>query len=355
MRFNVDIFGTYPPPIGGTSIHLQRLHNRNRKKGIGSVVYDTYTVVFKKTVKDPTVIPVNNYKRFLLSYFFSRRAQIIHSHSHSWVERMILTLKANICGQKIIFTFHSLRDEKEKFSRLQKIAYNYTIKHSDLFIATGTVVKDKMISWGINESKVRLIMPFIAPSMEDGTVLPDDMLKFTNRFKYVITANSSNNDFFNGADLYGHDMCIELMKDLKDREDVGLVFVMTKITQSAYLDRLRQMIKEYGLQDRILLYEGCVDFISLLKKTSIFVRPTNTDSWPISMSESLSLGVPCICSNVCKRENAAILFESRNQDDFNNVVKNVLDHYQEECNKLKDIVIADNYDAVLQEYINLLK
>ena len=128
MNLKVDIFGTYPPPIGGTSIHLQRLHTQNLKHGVDSVVYDTYTVVTKKTVNEPTVFPVNNYKKFLLNYFFNRRAQIIHSHSHSWVERMILTLKANLCGQKIIFTFHSLRDEKEKFSRLQKFAYNYTVK-----------------------------------------------------------------------------------------------------------------------------------------------------------------------------------------------------------------------------------
>ena len=180
MNLKVDIFGTYPPPIGGTSIHLQRLHTQNLKHGVDSVVYDTYTVVTKKTVNDPTVFPVNNYKKFLLTYFFNRRAHIIHSHSHSWVERMILTMKANCYGQKIIFTFHSLRDEKEKFSWLQKFAYNYTIKHSDLFIATGSVVKDKMLSWGIPDSKVLLIMPFITPSIEDGTTLPDDINKFTN-------------------------------------------------------------------------------------------------------------------------------------------------------------------------------
>ena len=72
------------------------------------------------------------------------------------------------------------------------------------------------------------------------------------------------------------------------------------------------------------------------------------------MSESLSIGVPCICSNVCKREDAAILFESRNQYDFNGKVTEVLSNLELEKEKLKNIKIQDNYTAILSLYINLI-
>jgi len=356
MKFSVDIIGTYPPPIGGTSIHLQRLQRRNRENDIDSIVYDTRPYETGKQISDSDYIkPIKNYKQFLLGYFFNRRADIIHSHSHSWVERMILTLKAKSCGQKVIFTFHSFRDEREKFSSLQKIAYRFTVRFADKFIATGMVVKDKMIAWGIKESKIALVMPFIAPSRCDGTTLPVNVVDFVNKYDIILAANASNNDHYNGDDLYGMDMCIELLHSLSDKCNVGLVYVLTKTTDKDYLMQLKDRIKGYHLSEKFLLYEGSLDFISLLKQTSIFIRPTNTDSWGISMSESLSLGVPCVCSDVCKREDAAILFESRNQNDLNRIVEQVIGNYEYECNKLSRVPIKDNYDAVYNEYIRQFK
>lgn len=355
MKFKVDVLGTYPPPIGGSSIHIERLQRRNRENGIDSVVYDTYPGSTKKDYPCIYIKSVNNYKKFLFHYFFDHRADIIHSHSHSWVERMILTMKAKLCGQKVIFTFHSLRDKKEKFGKLQTFAYNYTVKHADLFIAAGTVVEDKMLSWGISKSMIRLIMPFIAPSHEDGISLPENLEIFTNKFDYILTANASNCDHYNGDDLYGIDMSIELANYLQKRQyNFGFVFVLTKTTDVKYLSDLKERIITYELQDRFLLYEGNVDFVTLLKKTDVFVRPTNTDSWSISMSESLSLGVPCICSDVCRREDAAILFKTRDQNDFNIKVENVIKNLDFERTKLRNLIIQDNYEFVYNEYIKLV-
>lgn len=353
-NFKVDVLGTYPPPIGGTSIHVERLHRLNKLNCIDCVAYDTYPGNHNKQYFDSSVKPIGNYKKFLLSYFFDRRADIVHSHSHSWVERMLLTMKAKLCGQKIIFTFHSLRDERDKFSRLRNFAYKYTVKHADLFIATGSVVKEKLLNWGVDDKKISLIMPFIAPSQNDGTSLPDNVKDFINKFDIVLTANGSNNDHYNGEDLYGLDMCIELTESLSAKYNLGFVFVLTKTTDKKYLDRIKDRINVYGIADRFLLYEGCVDFIALLKCTTIFVRPTNTDSWPISMSESLSLSVPCVCSDVCRREDAAFLFESRKQEDLNSVTESIILNLDEEKSKLKNIVIADNYSFIYEEYKKLI-
>ncbi len=353
-RLRIDIIGTYPPPIGGTSIHLQRLLRANREHGIDAIAYDTHANEQGKEINNEYVRPIKNYKKFILRYFFNKRADIIHAHSHSWVERMILTIKARLCGQKTVFTFHSLRDELSSFSAKQKFAYKYVLKKADAFIATSPNIKEKLVKWGCKPDKISVIPPFIVPSKKDsGVRLGNEIERFKDRFNFIISANASNNDHYNGEDLYGLDMCIELICSLSPDYNVGFIYVLTKTTDESYLDSMKKKIQERGVSDRFFLIEGSLDFISLLKISTIFVRPTNTDSWSLSVSESLSVGVPCIASNACKREEGTIFFKVRDQGDFELKVRECLGNLKEEKEKLQAIKISDYYENIFDVYVKL--
>jgi len=54
----IDIFGTYPPPIGGTSIHVQRLSNYCKEAGIRVRVFDTMGNVTGKNENDSNVFHI---------------------------------------------------------------------------------------------------------------------------------------------------------------------------------------------------------------------------------------------------------------------------------------------------------
>lgn len=353
-KISIDLIGTYPPPIGGTSIHIQRLLRENRKQGIECVEYDTRANEEGKNLKNKFVVPIYNYKKFMFKYLFNKRAQIIHSHSHSWIERMILTIKAKLCKQKVVFTFHSFRDDINKLNWKQKIAYKYVLKNSDKFIATSLDIKRKLIEWGCNEEKINVISPFIVPNEIDKIEDTSDIKKFTSKFDYIVTANASNNNHYNGSDLYGMDMCIELIKYIKKYYNVGFIYVLTKTTDKQYLNMLKKRIKEYDIQNQFMLIEGSVDFISLLKMTTIFIRPTNTDSWPMSISESLVIGVPCIASNVCEREKGTILFQNRNQGELNLKVKECIENIDFEKEKVQKLQIKDHYNEIYETYVKLI-
>lgn len=355
MGFSVDIIGTYPPPIGGTSIHVERLHRKNLEAGVDTVTYDTYVSGQQQPVRNDRVVNIKNYKKFLLKYMLNRRADIIHSHSHSWVERMVLVIKAKLCGQKIVFTFHSLRDEKDKFGKLQNFAYRFTLNNADRFIATSPQIKEKLENWGAEKDKISVIRPFLSPSKDDGMGLEMEVKKFLESHKFIISANASNNDHYNNNDLYGIDMAIELINSLKERHDCACVFVLTKTTDKKYLNELKSRIINYDIADRFLLIEGCVDFISLLKESTVFIRPTNTDSWGISISEALSLNVPSIASDVCQREEGTILFESRNQDELNKTVESVIMNLEKEREKLDRLYVKDNYQQIYDIYVKLIR
>jgi len=343
------MIGTYPPPIGGTSIHLQRLYDICVKNNIEARILDTHGKESMGT-DSRNIVRIINYKKFLLKYFFDSSADVIHSHSHSWTERMILMCKAKVCRQKIIFTFHSFRDEYTSFTFFQKISVFIVKKCSDYFIATSPHVSEKLKMWGINPKKMCTINPFILPTNFQGKKLNNEIEIQIEKFKFVLCANASNNDHYSNQDLYGLDLCIELQAQMRKKYDCCFVYVLTKITDLDYYKKMKQRIEDLDLNESFLLVTEPIDFLALMLRSSICVRPTNTDSWALTISEALFLGCPVIASDVCKRQEGSILFQNRNQQDLNEKVDAVLANLLSYKEKLKELNVEDEHEKIFDVY-----
>lgn len=345
----VDIIGTYPPPIGGTSVHLQRLYDCCMKEGIEARVLDTHG---RECTDDDrrNIVHIVDYKRFLWKYLVDRSADIIHSHTHSWTERMILTMKAKLCRQKIVFTFHSFRDSYSNFSPIQKLSVFIVKKYSDYFIATSSHVKEKLIRWGVAEEKLSMINPFILPDNSSKVKLEENIEKAIEPFPIILCANASNNDHYNDADLYGLDMCVALQAKMRKKYHCCFVYVLTKITDKSYLEKIRDRITELNVEDSFFLLTEPINFSALLLRASICIRPTNTDSWALTVSEALYLQCPVIASDVYMREKGCILFKTRCQEDLDKKTDMVLADLQNYREKLKNIDISDEHSKIFGIY-----
>lgn len=345
----IDIIGTYPPPIGGTSIHLQRLYDSCIKNNLEARILDTHG---KECAESDcrNIVRIKNYRKFMFKYLFDTSADIIHSHSHSWVERMILTFKAKLCRQKIIFTFHSFRDEYSKFSFIQKVSVAVVKKFADYFIATSAHVGEKLQKWGVSRNKLSIINPFILP---DGSVerkLDEEVEKQIRGFSFMLCANASNNNHYAGHDLYGLDMCMQLQAQLQKKYNCCFVYVLTKITDEAYFEQMKHKIDEIGIMGRFILVTKPIDFLALIKRASVCIRPTNTDSWALTISEALYLKCPVVASDVCVREEGCVLFENRNQKDLNRKADIVLAGLPSYREKLNDINVKDESSKIFAVY-----
>ena len=58
------------------------------------------------------------------------------------------------------------------------------------------------------------------------------------------------------------------------------------------------------------------EFWKIIKISDLFVRPTRSDSFGISIQEALFCNVPAIASDVCIRPEKTILFRSGDEKDF---------------------------------------
>ncbi|NMV24988.1 hypothetical protein HKB23_21640, partial [Vibrio parahaemolyticus] len=112
-RKSVAIFGTYPPPIGGTSIHVKRLLELLETKS-SAKVYNTF---FGAKNESEKVVNLENKIWFYLKFIFTIKEDVVSCHTHNWLERFILVVISLVRNKKVIITYHSLRKEldKEKF------------------------------------------------------------------------------------------------------------------------------------------------------------------------------------------------------------------------------------------------
>lgn len=318
----IALVGTYPPPIGGVSIHIFRLRQALIQRGMDVVVYDT------SLSKDGEegILPGASRRR-LFTKLYSSPAGIIHYHNHDWMMRAMLLLLRPF-SKKVIFTFHSFRDDLNTASPLNKVLLHMVARYGDSFIATNNEIKEKLIRIGASSHKVKVIPAFLPPQLSSGDFgsVPDSASAFMKSHDPLISANGYQISFFQGEDLYGIDLCIDLCYALKKVwAEVGLIFCLPTIGDPTYFSKLQKRIHDLGIDKNFLFVTGSVNLPPILKQSDLFIRPTNTDSYGVSIAEALYLGTPAIASDVCERPTGTMLFPSRNLDELIRLSKKVLE------------------------------
>jgi glycosyltransferase involved in cell wall biosynthesis len=311
----VTIIGPYPPLYGGISVHVKRMKLFLESIGIDVEIYNE-----SKLGEDTSNIKkIKNYKTFLLKVPFFK-TDIIHFHSINKYVRILLAIY-KLFGKKIVLTIHgeSLFNQLNSSELLKKIMI-FCLNRIDAIICVNPATKEQVISYGIKEEKVHVIPAYINPitKEEDFINIDKSVWDFIENSNFLISANGWIR-IYDGQDLYGLDMLINLITKLKNiGYNVSLLFALIgKDEQSAdeinYYSKIKKQIVELGLQDNIYIYETKnSEFYPILTKSHLFIRPTNTDGFGVSIAEAIYYNVPAIASNVCKRPKGTILFENRN-------------------------------------------
>lgn len=346
----IYIFGTFPSPVGGTSIHVYRLFKYMQKFFIVTGV-DTYGNAKKET---EGVISVSNYKKFLLNFIFNSCFDLLHSHTHSWNERFILGVICKIKFKKIVFTFHSLRSSNEKQGFLFSLKVKVVSFLADAFICPNKDIEMQLLKMGVCKKKLYVIPTLLLPENSSTNNLDARVNNFLSSGDILVTANASNTNKYQGVDLYGLDMFIQLCQDVKSVENIKFIYCLTKVTDKKYYNECLDKITKLGISDKLLIVNAELDFSNVLQRTDIFIRPTCYDSYGISVGEAIHLKVPALASDVCERAAGSILFKNRDNIDLNLKFKDVLENLDKYKTALNDIELVDNSKDIKQLYDLLL-
>jgi glycosyltransferase involved in cell wall biosynthesis len=339
----VEVLGVYPPPLGGVSIHVKRLiHGLNKHRLVFLMNYGT-KVMECEYIKNVSMLPL------LIFSLLWKRKRIVHVHSNSYIIFFLLLLFGT--RHKIGVTLHNQRIIKIKSSLKQQV-FKFFLRRSDFIILNSEKYSDILVQkYRLSENRLHVLPAFIPPMESEYLGLPKDVLEFREKCDYLISANAFRLVIEDGLDLYGLDLLIELIHDLREDEyiNTGLLFCLPEIGNKKYYEELLEKIADYHLEEYVKIVSGVIqNAFEYWKISDVFIRPTTTDIEGISVKEALWVNTPAIASDVCERPAGTLLFENRNYLDLKDKVLKI---YKKD--KYETIDFRENVPDVVNEILKI--
>jgi len=355
-KLKIALIGPYPPPYGGIAIHIQRMKNKLEKEGHSCTVYELGR--HDKSLYEKNIIRIKSTKRWLLKYLLTTKEDMIHYHNTDWRMRIIMGL-IGLLGKKVIISIHgeSLSNSLKGANWIKKQIIKFALKHISLIIVLNPDIKELTLSLGVKLEHIKIIPSFIPPVVKEREIeeIPKKVWEFIDSHRPIILANAFRISFYNNQDLYGIDMCIDLCTSLKQNyRNIGFIFCLPDIGDYEYFNEMKQRIKERGIEKNFLFQTKPCQMYPIIMKSDVFVRPTNTDGFGISIAEAIFFKVPAIASDVCKRAEGTILFRNRDIGDFTLKVRDVLGDYEKYKKRLETVKTIDNSEKIIEIYKKLL-
>jgi len=313
----IAIFGITPPPLGGVSVHIQRVTEKFKKQG--NEVYN-----FRTEFRG---------RRFLLSLYLKKverflrekQVDIVYYHSsylpNSIREMLFLLELKKILKYKFVIVEHNCRHMYlRSHQSIEK--FNDSIKKIDHIVFIGTSPFDMYAKNGLFHFKDYSVeSAFLPPDVSQEKKIveqyPTALFKFIKSHKPLLIANSSWLSLSHGKDIYGFDKITKMVSKLKNKyPNVGIIFVISTIGDEKYFTKLKRDIRRLRNNDNIYFLLGNNELWPLLKHADIFLRPTLVDGTSISIREALMFGTTVVASNACDRPKKVIEFDLDIEDDF---------------------------------------
>lgn len=347
-RLNVHLIGSMPPPFGGVSVHVARLRQRLLDEGHACTVWCD---------RDDSKLGLRRFgstSQAVRALGALENGSILHFHS-AYLAAGFLASR----GRRVVATFHDPRIPQMtrggSFPR-QWIGQRLTrhlLRRIPQAIAVSEQTREALLREHLSFATISVINAFLPPTDREHAH-PDNakaVARFRSRHGLLATANAWAPRFFDDADLYGLDLCVGMLRQLCDRwPELALVLAVPKGRGNEYVAQLQAKIEGMDLTERVLWLFDSGAYHPILRECDIFLRPTNTDGFAISIVEAFEYGVPVVASDAVQRPGGCLQFRSRDLSDFCDKVDEVLGnriYWMERSRKSKE---PDHYSEILQSY-----
>jgi len=231
------------------------------------------------------------------------------------------------------------------------------LNRMDAVLVAGEDCRDLLEPLMNDTSKIFVCPPFIPPILDGPLELPKIVTDFRDKHQSLIVSNAFQISFYHGEDLYGIDMLIELVAELRHTKemDVGLVFLLPSVNEQEYFQKLQARVVELGITESFLfLTEPLAEACDLWRVADLVIRATNTDGGDsLLVLESLLCGTPAIASDCVPRDPAVTTFRSRDLEDLLDKTESVLLNLDEHKRRLENLPRVNNADKIIDLYEKL--
>ena len=320
----IVIVGPYPPPIGGNSIHVQRLAKHCLSKGLKCQVVDPYVSVSGKEPSWLIRFFGNQFTRFIcmLGWLVLNPYQILHVHVSAMDKFLIVgwfiyfsTMKARMR----VITIHSGSFVQKTSKRwpLAKWVSATLLKKFDHIITVNEEQKNFLeIFFKISPKKIHVIPAFIYPSI--GKVeLPESIKKLRECSPLIVGSGCATS-------LYAHEVLLDAVSRLQDEGlDIGVVVAVYSKYEEPYFSKLKERIQ---FMSKVLLVQDMESemFNRLLELADVYVRTARRDGDSVAVREALFHGCQVVASDCVPRPMGCEIFVTDNVESLYLTLKRIL-------------------------------
>jgi glycosyltransferase involved in cell wall biosynthesis len=346
----VIIVGGLPPPIGGVTVHIQRLHDYMDKCGVDHFVISQFNSSIKKNVKILRGIRI--LKFFQLLYLIKKLdGEIVHVHASYFVNLIYggLFFKLIAPSKKFILTIHSGLFKMPNKFHPKYFIYLKILSSFDYIICINESQRT-FFKEALNYSNKRLpIIPSYITVQNIESKITSRTVDLYNSLrrevKYILFCTGFLNE------IYGFDILLDAINTITDI-NIGLLFVYYTGINREYEKKLKSKIKS-NLNIRQLYNVSSDDFLFLLKNSDLLIRPSRSDSYGTVIPDALFFGVPAVASDVCPRHEGTILFKNENVNDLRMKIIEALSNYSIVKKKAEKLKIKNFASDLIEFYRNI--
>lgn len=344
---HVHLIGPFPPPYGGVSVHIRRLRSRLQRSGHECTVWCQ-----EDRPEEVGVRALGRLDQAVRRLGCLPKDAILHFHQH-------YLLAGLFAHRRCVFTAHNERINSVLAGGRFPGQWSYRAASRSVFrrmrhvIAVSEGTRTALVDFGIPDARIRVINAYLPPEPDEQAHIDNLMaLKdFRRRFKYLATANAWALSFFRDQDLYGIDLCIQMLGRLRNQcPHLGLVLALPLARGTPYLAKMQELAECLGVSERILWLLEPGAYHPILYQCDLFLRPTNTDGFCISIAEAFEGGVPVIASDAVARPPGCVVFRSRDLSDFVMKTSQVILHSSIRCQLSDKCSVSDRFSEIFDAY-----
>lgn len=303
------LIGPTPPPFGGVSVYVSRLSKKLRAEG------------HQVSIVNPSALRGVRKLLALARLVFDPRETSIQLHAFDFSAMAAMIVRP--FRKKLQYMDHNTAIYQRDLGRIRHYLFARVLQNSDEIVFVSQKAIDYYRGKGFKIAPhVQVRSPFLPPSLEDeGRIVATysaDTKTFVETHSPLLIANASAILFYGDVELYGLDMCVDLVAGLKpDFPRIGMVFAIADATINAdYIETVQRRIVEAGIQDNFHFLTGQRELWPLFRVADLMLRPTSDDGYGISLAEAISFDCAALASDVTGRPNGTSVFPSRNADAF---------------------------------------
>ena len=299
-QLKILLVGPCPPPYGGIGTTVVDLHHHLVAQD--SCEVEVLNIGEGRAVVNEQYLSVTGAWDYLNKVVrYARHGYVIHLETNghnfkSWLSALVCSAAGLLNGRRTVIAFGSgnLPTYLQQSAGLARLVIRAVLTWAGVIICRNPSMLQALRAFGGERPRIEIVPGFMGLRGRQFGPLPKAVEEFCRSHEPVLGATVSL------SPEYGVSLAIQALGRVRERyPHIGLILIGIGPETEPYLPELR------WVRDRVLL-AGTLSpdvTLSVMKRLSVFLRPTFFEGDSISVREALALGLPVVASDTGFRPN----------------------------------------------------